>query len=199
MNRGGGASSARCQRGIERLAHLCLPEVAHDEHQTRAPVLARPGRQAQYRVEHVLHDVDHARRRLTDARLANGVGATVEASVGFNATASAASLVYQNLLEARRFRLAVQFYQRFLQEVPGSPAAAEVTRRLEAARAQVRALSVRGAIASVPSGLAAKVVSRAGEETCTTPCEVWVDPGPVSVEVARGAQVARERWSWLLR
>jgi outer membrane protein TolC len=49
-----------------------------------------------------------ARRRLTDARLANGVGATVEASVGFNATASAASLVYQNLLEARRFRLAVQ-------------------------------------------------------------------------------------------
>lgn len=49
-----------------------------------------------------------ARRRVTEARLSNGVGATVEASYGFNATAPAFSGAYQNLLEARTFRLGVE-------------------------------------------------------------------------------------------
>src|SRR5207253_6181967 len=37
-----------------------------------------------------------AARRVTEAKLARGVGATVLASLGFNATAPQASLVYQN-------------------------------------------------------------------------------------------------------
>ena len=54
-----------------------------------------------------LQDV-RARRRVTEAKLASGVGATVSASFGLNATAAAPSLVYQHLLEARQFTLAVQ-------------------------------------------------------------------------------------------
>src|SRR6266513_1963126 len=49
-----------------------------------------------------------ARRRVTEAKLASGVGATVSASFGLNATAAEASLAYQHLLEARQFTLAVQ-------------------------------------------------------------------------------------------
>ncbi len=55
----------------------------------------------------VLQDVV-ARRSVAEAKLATGVGASVQASFGLNATAPAASLVYQNLLEARRFTLSVQ-------------------------------------------------------------------------------------------
>lgn len=49
-----------------------------------------------------------AQQSVAEARLRSGVGATVEASYGLNATAPAASLAYQNLLEARRFTLSVQ-------------------------------------------------------------------------------------------
>jgi outer membrane protein TolC len=48
-----------------------------------------------------------ARRGVADAKLASGVGATVIASLGFNATAPEADLAYRNLLEARRFTLTV--------------------------------------------------------------------------------------------
>jgi len=48
------------------------------------------------------------RRHVTEAKLASGVGATVSASFGLNATAPQASLVYQHLLDARQFTLAVQ-------------------------------------------------------------------------------------------
>ena len=54
-----------------------------------------------------LQDVQ-ARRRITEAKLANGVGATVQASYGYNATAPEAGLAYQNLLEARQLTLSVQ-------------------------------------------------------------------------------------------
>jgi len=49
-----------------------------------------------------------ARRRVNEAKLTGGFGATVQAGYGFNATAPSASLVYQNLLEARQFTLSVQ-------------------------------------------------------------------------------------------
>jgi outer membrane protein len=49
-----------------------------------------------------------ARRRVAEAQLADGVGATVQASYGYNATAPSMHLAYQNLLEARTFSLAVQ-------------------------------------------------------------------------------------------
>ncbi len=48
-----------------------------------------------------------ARRRVTEARLANGFGATVQASYGFNASAPSMHLAYQNLLEARQFSLSL--------------------------------------------------------------------------------------------
>lgn len=54
-----------------------------------------------------LQDVQ-ARRRITEARLGGGVGATVSASYGFNATGPERRLVYQDLLEARQFSMAVQ-------------------------------------------------------------------------------------------
>jgi len=49
-----------------------------------------------------------ARQRITEAQLADGVGATLQASYGYNATAATMSLAYQNLLEARQFTLSVQ-------------------------------------------------------------------------------------------
>lgn len=54
-----------------------------------------------------LQDVQ-ARRRITEAKLAQGIGATVQASFGFNATASRASAAYQNLLQAQQFSLSVE-------------------------------------------------------------------------------------------
>lgn len=49
-----------------------------------------------------------ARRRLAEARLNNGLGATVQASYGFNATGTDARAAYSNLLEARQFTLSVE-------------------------------------------------------------------------------------------
>lgn len=54
-----------------------------------------------------LQDVQ-ARRAVAVAKLSNGIGATVRASYGLNATSGEASQVYQNLLEARQFSLSVQ-------------------------------------------------------------------------------------------
>ena len=48
-----------------------------------------------------------ADRRVTEARLNNGFGATVQASVGFNATASEFDFAYRNLLEARQVAVSV--------------------------------------------------------------------------------------------
>jgi outer membrane protein TolC len=49
-----------------------------------------------------------ANRRVTEAKLNNGFGATIQASIGFNATASAVDLAYQNLLQARNVAVSVQ-------------------------------------------------------------------------------------------
>lgn len=54
-----------------------------------------------------LQDVQ-ARRRVAEARLARGIGATVVANFGYNATAPEARLAYQDLLEARQFTFAVE-------------------------------------------------------------------------------------------
>ena len=53
-----------------------------------------------------LQDVQ-ARRRVTEARLSNWLGASVTASYGFNATAPEASSVYSNLLNAQQLALTV--------------------------------------------------------------------------------------------
>ena len=49
-----------------------------------------------------------ARRRVTEAKLANGPGATLQASYGYNQVAPSAAVAYQNLLEARQLTLSVQ-------------------------------------------------------------------------------------------
>lgn len=49
-----------------------------------------------------------ADRGVAQAKLGNGVGATVQASYGLNAIAPVASQVYQDLLEARRFTLSIE-------------------------------------------------------------------------------------------
>lgn len=48
-----------------------------------------------------------ARRGVTEAKLENGLGATVQASIGFNATAPAFDQAYQDLLEARQFSVSI--------------------------------------------------------------------------------------------
>ncbi len=48
-----------------------------------------------------------ARRRVTEAKLSGWLGATLNASYGFNATGSDLGLAYQNLLEARRVTLSL--------------------------------------------------------------------------------------------
>lgn len=47
------------------------------------------------------------RRRIAEAKLNNGIGATLNASLGFNQTAPEASLAYQNLLQAQRFSMGI--------------------------------------------------------------------------------------------
>jgi outer membrane protein TolC len=49
-----------------------------------------------------------ADRRVSEAKLNNGFSATVQASVGFNATAPEMGLVYQNLLQARQATVSVE-------------------------------------------------------------------------------------------
>lgn len=53
-----------------------------------------------------LQDVQ-AKRRVTEAKLNNGIGATVDASLGFNSTAPDMNAAYQNLLQQQRFTLGV--------------------------------------------------------------------------------------------
>ncbi|HEV8356251.1 MAG TPA: TolC family protein [Gemmatimonadales bacterium] len=49
-----------------------------------------------------------ARRRVTEARLSNWIGASISASYGYNQSAPERNQVYKNLLEARQFTLALQ-------------------------------------------------------------------------------------------
>jgi outer membrane protein TolC len=49
-----------------------------------------------------------ADRRVTEAKLNNGFSATIQASVGFNATAPEMGLAYQNLLQARQATVSVE-------------------------------------------------------------------------------------------
>lgn len=80
-----------------------VPDLDPDT--TRAVAEALRNRASVYDVS--LQDVQ-ARRRISEARLSSGIGATVQASYGFNATAPERNLVYQDLLEARQFSMSVQ-------------------------------------------------------------------------------------------
>jgi outer membrane protein TolC len=114
---------------LEIVVPSTVPTVTADT--TRAVTEALARRASVSSVE--LQDVQ-ARRRVTEARLAGGVGATLQASFGFNATAPAASQAYQNLLEARQFTFSVEipFWQ--------WGAHGEGVRAAEAQQDQVRSL-----------------------------------------------------------
>jgi len=88
---------------LEIVVPASIPTFEPDTARAVAEALAR--RASVSGVE--LQDVQ-ARRRITEAKLATGIGATLQASFGVNATGTQASQAYQNLLEARQFTLAVE-------------------------------------------------------------------------------------------
>lgn len=88
---------------IEVVVTSEVPTVAADT--TRAVAEAVKNRAVVSDVE--LQDVQ-ASRRVVEARLAQGLGATVQASFGLNASAPEASQVYENLLQSRAFSLSVE-------------------------------------------------------------------------------------------
>ena len=80
-----------------------VPTVVADT--ARAVAEALKNRAAVSDVE--LQDVT-AKRRVVEARLAQGLGATVQASFGLNNSAPEAGLAYENLLQSRAFSLSVE-------------------------------------------------------------------------------------------
>lgn len=82
---------------------VVTPEVPDLEADTaRAVAEALRNRSSVSEVE--LSDVQ-SRRRVTEARLTTGIGATLQASYGYNASGPEASLAYENLQQARTFSL----------------------------------------------------------------------------------------------
>jgi outer membrane protein len=79
-----------------------VPEVEADTARAVAEALRNSSRMSDAALQEV-----QARRRVTEARLSTGMGATVQASYGYNATGPEASLAYQNLQEARTFSLSL--------------------------------------------------------------------------------------------
>jgi outer membrane protein len=80
-----------------------VPEFEADTTRAIAEALRNRGLVSELELEDV-----QARRHVTEAKLAGGFGATIQAAYGFNATAPTARLAYQDLLEARQFTLSVQ-------------------------------------------------------------------------------------------
>ncbi len=81
----------------------------------------------------------------------------------------------------RQWRLALDYYDRFLAVSATAPAAADVRRRREVVAATRE--SERGTVRVSAEARGVRVEVRAidGVRRCVTPCEVRVDPGPVSV------------------
>jgi outer membrane protein TolC len=79
-----------------------VPEFEADTARAISEALRNSSRMSDVALQEV-----QARRRVTDAKLSTGIGATVQASYGYNATGPEASLAYQNLQEARTFSLSL--------------------------------------------------------------------------------------------
>lgn len=88
---------------IEVTVDGSVPEVTVDTALAVREALANRAAMSEVELQQV-----QARRNVTTARLSNGVGATLQASYGFNATAPRFGAVYGDLQEARQFSLAVQ-------------------------------------------------------------------------------------------
>lgn len=79
-----------------------VPEFEADTARAVSEALRNSSRMSDVALQEV-----QARRRVTEARLTTGMGATLQASYGYNATGPEASLAYQNLQEARTFSLSL--------------------------------------------------------------------------------------------
>ena len=79
-----------------------VPEFEADTARAVTEALRNSSRMSDVALQEV-----QARRRVTEAKLSTGIGATVQASYGYNATGPEASLAYQNLQEARTFSLSL--------------------------------------------------------------------------------------------
>ncbi|MHB1297188.1 MAG: TolC family protein [Gemmatimonadaceae bacterium] len=79
-----------------------VPEIVADT----AVAVAQALRNRAQVIDLELQDVS-AQRAVSEARFANGIGASVQASMGFNQTGSAMDAVYKDLREAQRFNLSV--------------------------------------------------------------------------------------------
>lgn len=88
---------------VEILAPADVPQIEPDTMRAVTEALRNRASASDAELQAV-----QARRRVTEAKLNNGMGATVEASYGFNATGPGVNAAYQNLLEARQFILSVQ-------------------------------------------------------------------------------------------
>jgi outer membrane protein len=88
---------------LEIAASTTVPEFAIDTGRAVAEALRHRAAVSDVELQNLLAD-----RALGEAKLRRGIGATVSASVGFNATAPEANLVYQNLLQSRQFAMYLQ-------------------------------------------------------------------------------------------
>jgi outer membrane protein TolC len=79
-----------------------VPEFEADTARAVTEALRNSSRMSDVALQEV-----QARRRVTEAKLSTGIGATMQASYGYNATGPEASLAYQNLQEARTFSLSL--------------------------------------------------------------------------------------------
>jgi outer membrane protein TolC len=80
-----------------------VPEINPDTTQAVAAALRNRSTVSQVALNEV-----QARRSVSQAQLNRGIGATVLASFGYNATAPEARLAYQNLLDSRQFALSLE-------------------------------------------------------------------------------------------
>lgn len=86
-----------------------------------------------------------------------------------------------------RWPLAVRYYRRFLEVDPKSPAKPDVERRLAAAERSRAAAQATIAVRTRPAGALASAATDEPGETCTTPCELRTDAGPVTLTIRLGA------------
>ena len=88
---------------VELVVPVQVPEFEVDTALAVSQALANRSAVSLVRLEEL-----QARRAVSEARLENGFGATVQASLGFNATASEFDFAYRNLLEARQATVSVE-------------------------------------------------------------------------------------------
>ena len=90
--------------------------------------------------------------------------------------------------KAGRWRLALEWYRRFLDRYPDSANAPEVRARKEAVAKAREADRAEVVVRSEPAGARASAVTdESGDEpSCVTPCTLRVDPGPIALRVELG-------------